>query len=104
MTCLPQGMVLSITCAPCGTGKVPIGASTRIISARLAATGVVCDGDGVGEAGVEGDAVGEDAVWLAVGEGDSAGLAVVIPAEQAVTDRPAAQIVMAMAMRRCMFN
>jgi len=67
-----------------------------IVSAAGAA--VVCDAAGAAE----------DAVLLAAaeaeGDGDGAWLAVVIPALQAVTDRPAAQIVTAMAMRRCVFN
>jgi hypothetical protein len=86
--------MLDTTCAPCGTGKDPIGASTLIVSAGLGAAEVVCDAAGAGE----------DAVRLAAGEEDVAGGALVIPAVQAVTDRPAAQVVTAMAIRRCMFN
>lgn len=91
--CLAQEMLYA-TCAPCGIGKLPIGAFTRTVLAAL----------DEGEAGCEGDAVGEDPVRLAVGEGDVVGLAVVIPAVQAVRDSPAAQIVTAMAVRRRMFN
>jgi hypothetical protein len=86
--------MLYATCAPCGIGKLPIGAFTRTVAAAL----------DEGEAGCEGDAVGEDPVRLGAGEGDVVGLAVVIPAVQAVRDRPAAEMVMAMAVRRSVFN
>jgi hypothetical protein len=83
--------MLATTCAPRGIGKEPIGASTRTVSAGLA------------EADVECDAAGEDAVRLAAGDGDVPGFAVVIPALHAARDRPAAQVVTLMAMRRYTF-
>src|SRR5262245_46514221 len=91
-TCLPQG-ILATTCAPCGIGKEPIGASTRTVSPEPAEADVVC----------EGDAVGEDPARLAIGERDVTGFAAVIPAVHAARDRPTAQDVTAMAMRRYAF-
>ena len=51
----------------------------------------------------EEDAAGEGPVRLALGEGDVPGLALVIPALHAARDRPAAQVITAMAVRRCVF-
>jgi hypothetical protein len=90
--------MLYSTCAPCGIGKEPIGAFRLTVSPEPAEADPVGDGDPAGE----GDLAGEDAVWLVAGEADVAGPTLVIPAVQAVADRPAAQVT-AMAMRRCMF-
>jgi hypothetical protein len=49
-------------------------------------------------------AVGEGPVRLAVGEGDVPDLAVVIPTLHAARDRPAAQVITAMAVRRYVFT
>jgi hypothetical protein len=51
----------------------------------------------------EAAAAGEDAAGLVADERDVAGLAVVTPAVHAARDRPAAQVVTAMAMRRYAF-
>jgi hypothetical protein len=67
--------MLYATCAPRGIGKLPIGAFTRTVAAAL----------DEGDAGCEGDVVGEDPVRLAAGEGDVDGLAVVTPAVQLIT-------------------
>jgi hypothetical protein len=53
--------------------------------------------------GEEEAAVGEEAAALVAGERDVTGLAVVIPALHAARDRPAAQVVTAMAVRRYAF-
>lgn len=99
LTCLGQEMLYT-TCAPCGIGKLPIGAFTRTLAAAVCEGegDAVCEGDAAGE-----DGVGEDAVRLVAGERDVAVLAVVIPALHAARDRPAAQVVAAMAMRRYAF-
>jgi hypothetical protein len=56
------------------------------------------DGDGECEWDAEGDAVDEEAAR----DGEDAGLAVVIPALHAARDRPAAQVVTTIAVRRYM--
>jgi hypothetical protein len=94
--------MLATSCAPCGTGKGPIGASSGTVSA------------GLGEADAERDAAdedaawlaaGEDAAWLAAGDGDGVvpGLAVLIPTLHAARDKPAAQVATLVAMRRYAF-
>src|SRR5690348_5767166 len=85
-------VTFNISCAPCGTGKVLSGESMLIVSAERA------DGD-VGAFDVDPRGVGAldvDAMRPADGDRD----AVVIPAEHAVKERPAAQAVMAMTVRR----
>ena len=93
-SCLPQGM-LATTCAPRGMGKDPIGASTRTVSPEPA--------EAEAEAVCEGGATGEDPVRFAAGGGDVTGFAVVIPALHAARDRPAAQDVTVMAIKRYEF-
>jgi hypothetical protein len=97
--------MLPATCAPCGIGKEPIGAATLTVSTGLAETDAAGEGGVAGEdAADEGDAAGEgDAVLLVLGERGVAGLAVVIPALHAATDKPTAQAVTAMAERRYAF-
>jgi hypothetical protein len=58
--------------------------------------GAECDGDAACEDGT----AGEDPAWLAMGEGDVPGLALVIPTLQAARDRPATQVITAMAVWR----
>lgn len=95
-SCLPQGM-LATTCAPRGIGKDPIGSSTRTVSPESA------EAEAEAEAVCDGDAAGEDTLRLAVGEGDVTGFALVIPAVHAARDRPAAQDVTVMAIKRYEF-
>ena len=90
----PRGLV--------SVGKEPIGASTLTVSTGPAEADVVCEEDAVGEDPVR-LAVGDGPVRLAVREGDVTGFAVVIPALHAARDRPAAQDVTAMAMKRYVF-
>ena len=85
---------LLITRAPCGTGKVRSGESMVIVSAGLA------DGDD----DVDALAADADADVLRAGDGDGDWDAVVIPAEHAARERPAAQAVTAMTVRRIGVN
>jgi hypothetical protein len=64
--------------------------------------GAECEEGAVGEEPAR-LAVGEEPVRLAVGEGDGPDLAVVIPTVQAARDRPIAQVITAMAVRRYVF-
>jgi hypothetical protein len=89
MICLSQ-VLFNSTCAPGGTGKLPIGASTLTVPAGLVEAGLVA-------------AAGEDAAGLVAAERDVAGLAVVTPAVHAARNRPAAQVVTAMATRQYAF-
>jgi len=93
---LPQGM-LATTCAPRGIGKDPSGAPTRTVAPESAEADAVCDGDAAG------DVAGDDWLWLTVGEGDVTGFALVIPALHAARDRPTAQDVTVMAIKRYWF-
>ena len=90
MICLPQ-VALTTTCAWCGIGKLPIGASTLTLGAGLAEADPVCEAAAAGEEGVR------------VVAGARGRLAAVIPAVHAARDRPAAQVVTATAMRRYAF-
>jgi hypothetical protein len=93
--------MLATTCAARGIGKDPIGASTRTVSLEPVEAEAVCDGDAGGEDSAR--LAVEDSLRLAVGDGDVTVFALVIPALHAARDRPAAQEVTVMAIKRYVF-